>query len=679
MQGTIQANLPQEEATPETIAVVKDQGPVALSFPSILRNPGLTSRFAHLVEPTQLSPDPSSVQSKKVWRRNDNEGKRWVRRRENARFTHNPHIATPSKRDLNPSVPSQHATFPIPLPPYLPRSAPLPATVPPVPDTKASNAGQFNLSLRGMRKALRRSGARTQALVRGVEDELMRWLGEVEVVLNPDAGIVPPAFQFPGRVIAGEEGIREVERSPRRLVWWIENDAWARFSKDTPTHRLTHILRPNATRPDPATRTALATPPTTDADFSSLSSFDSDIHSIDGNSEVLSESDFASEGDDVESAARGQRRVTTSVLSDIASDVDADVETSSAIDGNGGGDSDLERATEALSLVNDDETPRPPLREASSAFGLGNSVDEACESRLGDFIFRSFSLKRRISLILKCSDFPPVACQSIPPASVNQLIIPASAGSVWERPDESQAQVGVKGSTWITIEKVEVSLVAGEVIGETERDRAAQNALASGSPGHFITINELAKTVEPQEVRARRGGRRKKGIEDQQVCVSVETPPENEEETSDSGQGGARRSATRFSEFRCHWQARANHKLVLRSGFGSEEDDVGSAARGQRVTTGTSALSNVASGVDADVETEALSLVNDVETPRPPLRTQAGGWDRPHHTCSGSSPSRPPARRKSHWPLGRAIATAKKLANRDNDSRKDNFYNYLFE
>jgi hypothetical protein len=132
--------------------------------------------------------------------------------------------------------------------------------------------------------------------------------------------------------------------------------------KDIPTHRLTHILRPNATRPDPATRTALATPPTTDADFSSLSSFDSDIHSIDGNSEVLSESDFVSEGDDVESAARGQRRVTTSVLSDIASDVDADVETSSAIDGNGGGDSDLERATEALSLVNDDETPRPPLR-----------------------------------------------------------------------------------------------------------------------------------------------------------------------------------------------------------------------------------------------------------------------------------------------------------------------------
>ena len=144
-----------------------------------------------------------------------------------ARFTHNPHIAAPSKRDIDPSLPVVHPTFPIPLPPYLPRSAPLPATVPPFSDTKASSAGQFSLSLRGMRKALRRSGARTQSLVRGVEGELMRWLSEVEVVLNP--GEVLQGFQFPGRVVAGEEGIREVERSPLRLVWWIENDTWARY------------------------------------------------------------------------------------------------------------------------------------------------------------------------------------------------------------------------------------------------------------------------------------------------------------------------------------------------------------------------------------------------------------------------------------------------------------------
>jgi hypothetical protein len=137
--------------------------------------------------------------------------------------------------------------------------------------------------------------------------------------------------------------------------------------KDTSTHRLTHILRPNATRPDQATRMAFATPPTTDADFSSHSLYDSDVpsslsdvQSTDGGSDVLSESDFAS--DDL---ARGQHMIMARPLSDIASDVDADVETGSLL---GGGDSDLEQATEALSLSNDNETPRPRLRARATVW-----------------------------------------------------------------------------------------------------------------------------------------------------------------------------------------------------------------------------------------------------------------------------------------------------------------------
>ena len=75
----------------ETVAITKvpesepnmgNTGPVPLSFPSILRHRGLTSRYAHLVESTG-PPVPAPAQAKKVWRRNDNEGKRWVRRREN--------------------------------------------------------------------------------------------------------------------------------------------------------------------------------------------------------------------------------------------------------------------------------------------------------------------------------------------------------------------------------------------------------------------------------------------------------------------------------------------------------------------------------------------------------------------------------------------------------------------
>lgn len=97
MEGVAQDNLKlvshsltRGEVPPQITAAVasasetaQDKGPVPLSFPSILRYPGLTTRYAHLVESTRSPSAPSPIQSKKVWRRNDNEGKRWVRRREN--------------------------------------------------------------------------------------------------------------------------------------------------------------------------------------------------------------------------------------------------------------------------------------------------------------------------------------------------------------------------------------------------------------------------------------------------------------------------------------------------------------------------------------------------------------------------------------------------------------------
>ena len=91
MQDNIVQDKPASHSQPqETIAIIKapefsqpmeDTGPVPLSFPSILRHPGLTSCYAHLINPT--GPPAPPAQAKKVWRRNDNEGKRWVRRREN--------------------------------------------------------------------------------------------------------------------------------------------------------------------------------------------------------------------------------------------------------------------------------------------------------------------------------------------------------------------------------------------------------------------------------------------------------------------------------------------------------------------------------------------------------------------------------------------------------------------
>lgn len=104
--------------------------------------------------------------------------------------------------------------------------------------------------------------------MRGIEDELVRWLrgeDDVVVVRDPDVQQLqslssqdghPFQFQFPGRPVAGMEDVREVERSPQRLVWWIENDTWARyvvhccaryhnvisFSTSHPFHFIDHIF-----------------------------------------------------------------------------------------------------------------------------------------------------------------------------------------------------------------------------------------------------------------------------------------------------------------------------------------------------------------------------------------------------------------------------------------------------
>ena len=57
-------------------------GPIPMSFPAILRGPGLADRFAH------LRPSGASVTAyPKKNRRDEKEGKRWVRRKDNGRST----------------------------------------------------------------------------------------------------------------------------------------------------------------------------------------------------------------------------------------------------------------------------------------------------------------------------------------------------------------------------------------------------------------------------------------------------------------------------------------------------------------------------------------------------------------------------------------------------------------
>ncbi|CAE7226147.1 unnamed protein product [Rhizoctonia solani] len=259
---------PVVEPVPQPAVPVRDE-PVALSFPAILRNPNFAHLNVHSATHRQAT-NESTLPKKNESR--DKDGKRRIRRLENSKFSSNPHIVQPSKKDFAVPVAHVQSTFPAPLPPYLPRVSSAPSAIAPISDPTSTLAGKFSHSLRGARRVLRRRRGQAEPLVHAVEAEICEWLAE------------------PGKPVDAEDyvivsGIREVRRSPAELVWDVEHDAFARyvvhcaarwygvvsFSKEEPDGtRLTHLLRPNPTRPD---RMALATPPTTDWDTSSATGF----------------------------------------------------------------------------------------------------------------------------------------------------------------------------------------------------------------------------------------------------------------------------------------------------------------------------------------------------------------------------------------------------------------------
>jgi len=125
-------------------------------------------------------------------------------------------------------MPSTRQTFPEPLPSYLSRNTKLPPINRPTRDPVTANAGRFSLSLKGMRRTLRSHGGRAQPLVRDVEDEIIAWRREGGTLINPDASDAQ-TFQFPGTLIGDTGCIREVSRTPLQLVWFISDDAFARY------------------------------------------------------------------------------------------------------------------------------------------------------------------------------------------------------------------------------------------------------------------------------------------------------------------------------------------------------------------------------------------------------------------------------------------------------------------
>jgi hypothetical protein len=232
--------------------MTEDASPVPLSFPAVLRHPGLSDRYAHLHK-DRLSDAGGSANIKlKTARRHDNEGKRWIRRKENgsfflfsqmplvlyiqgshlggctkAKFLGNPHIIPASKKDFTIQAPVIPRTFPEPLPTYLSRNTRVPSSrFPAHTNPISSNAGRFSLSLKGTRRELRKMGGRAEGLVRDVEAEILEWL-DGGVVLSPETD-GSGGLRFPGVSVRGREDLREVGRNPLQVVW-ATDDAFVRY------------------------------------------------------------------------------------------------------------------------------------------------------------------------------------------------------------------------------------------------------------------------------------------------------------------------------------------------------------------------------------------------------------------------------------------------------------------
>jgi hypothetical protein len=77
-----------------------------------------------------------------------------------------------------------------------------------------------------MRRDLRKCGLRAQLLVRDVENEILVWLQEGGTLFSPDAD---NDLSFPGILVGEAECIRQVLRTPLKLVWAINDDAFARY------------------------------------------------------------------------------------------------------------------------------------------------------------------------------------------------------------------------------------------------------------------------------------------------------------------------------------------------------------------------------------------------------------------------------------------------------------------
>ena len=91
----------------------------------------------------------------------------------------------------------------------------------------SADAGRFSVSLRGMRRDLRRAGGIAEHLVTDIEMSLVEWLFQGGTVLQPNS--VGDSLQSVGRPIGSSGRIVEVSRTPLQLIWRVSDDPFARY------------------------------------------------------------------------------------------------------------------------------------------------------------------------------------------------------------------------------------------------------------------------------------------------------------------------------------------------------------------------------------------------------------------------------------------------------------------
>lgn len=223
-----------------------------------------------------------------------------------AQLAGNPHVTRPSRADFQPGPPPNTSTTFAPPPPSFPRSLYIPPSEPSV--STPSSHGQFSMSLRGARKAVRAmmgsggrngkgDGGRVEEVLDVMESELRGWLaksgrieedyyhaapsGAVGRVLDPtpvDEGhwssTAAPSLpdlplsssSLPAFSATPPPTLTELSRTPSTLIWLLPSPhtrylahllsryySLQSFSRPLsplePNIRVTHISRPNLIRP----------------------------------------------------------------------------------------------------------------------------------------------------------------------------------------------------------------------------------------------------------------------------------------------------------------------------------------------------------------------------------------------------------------------------------------------